>query len=94
MNNTLESSYRYIFANEHVSLNLSNVISASQLIKDFFSNEGIILITVGFIKITEKNCVHMFESGDYVELPVRFEYNKVQIDKITDILWLQKVKIG
>ena len=94
MNHESKCLYRPIFANENIILHLSNVISAQQLIAEFFTSEGFILITVGFIKITNNECEHLFESGDYVELPVQFEYTNVQIDKVTDILWLKKPKFG
>ena len=90
MNNKSEAPFRSIFANENVSLRLSNVISADQLIEDFFSTDGFLLITVGYVKITENKCEHLYKTGDYIPLPVRLNYIHVQIDKITDILWLKK----
>ena len=90
MDNRSEFPFRPIFANENVSLHLSNVVSADQLIEDFFSNDGFLLITVGFVKITENKCEHLYKSGDYIPLPVRLNYINVQIDKVTDILWLKK----
>ena len=93
MTRKFECLCRPIFANDNIILHLSNVISAQQLIAEFFTSEGFILITVGFIKITDNECEHLFESGDYVELPVQFDYKNVQIDKVTDILWLTKSKL-
>ena len=90
MSGKSEPSFRRIFANENVSLHLSNVNSVDQLIEDFFSNDGFLLITVGFVKITENKCEHLYKSGDYIPLPVPLNYSKVQIDNITDILWIKK----
>ena len=85
MNNKSELPFRPIFANENLSLHLSNVISVDHLINDFFSNDGFLLITVGFVKITENKFEYLYKCGDYIPLPVQLNYNKVQIDKITDI---------